>query len=331
MKPINNQNHHLIAYIQYLQKKSKSPTTIKFYYYDILQFITFIKIKDVPAITENESKAYLTFMIESVKMSNPSINRKMIALRLFYEYLRRNGQLTHNPFDFFNKMEVSVKSVSVLAPETIHRILDYLKSSIEKASHSDSKTALMMALRNDLIFRLIVFAGLRKTEITNIRLADIIGSPGHSFILKIMNRGVRTVPLPDKVIPSLTAYLKQRKSDSVSLFLDDIGKKPVSHFVVHRLFSNISMVMNERITPGRVRRFFASQLSTVSSDIMSLHNLLGHSKLETTFNKIMSPLIKHVPSKGEGGDSGGCLPPLDKACPEQGRGRGVGGFFTSSA
>jgi site-specific recombinase XerD len=273
---------HLTTYIQYLQEKSKSPATITNYYYDILQFITFIKIQNISAITENDSKAYLTFMIESIKMSNPSINRKMISLRLFYEYLRHNGQLTNNPFDFFHKLDVSIKPTSVLAPDLINRALDYLKISIDNAKLSDSKTALILAIRNDLIFRLMLYTGIRKTDLVKIKISHIQKYSDNRFILKLMNRGVRTIPLTDKIIPSLSSYLKHRGMSAEFLFLDEHGKNPISVYAVHYLFRNISCSLKTRITPGNIRAYFASQLSRHGSDVLTIHNILGNSKLETT-------------------------------------------------
>lgn len=165
-----------------LSLAGKSFNTIKNYKTDLNIFNNFLitqKAKlSLNEVTDEQLKEYSRFLDKKYNSPN-SIRRRVQALRLFFDYLIREGEYSHNPI---KKMLVSPKVVDLPAPPKFHLIKEIVKSIYEKSDQSKGHTKLLN-MRNIVLIHLIYEGGLKVSDIENIASAHIKKSKGLYRIL----------------------------------------------------------------------------------------------------------------------------------------------------
>jgi integrase/recombinase XerC len=137
---------------------------------------------------------------------------------------------------------------------------------------------------------LLLFAGLRRSELTAITLDDIDlpARSGANAQLLVRGKGAkqRVVPLTPMVIEAIRDYLPCRpRTDSDYLFVSRVGGRPLHGRVAGRMLDRVLERANldhEGITPHRLRHTFATHLIRSGADIRTVQELLGHADLQTT-------------------------------------------------
>lgn len=165
-----------------LNEAGKSFNTIKNYKTDLNIFNKFLLSKgaklSLTEISDEQLKEYSRFLEKKYNSPN-SIRRRVQALRLFFDYLIQTDQYSHNPI---KKMIVSPKVVDKPNPPKFHvikGIADELKSKMDESSGHTK----LLALRNLVLISLIYEAGLKVSDIENLKDAHIKKSRGLYRIL----------------------------------------------------------------------------------------------------------------------------------------------------
>ena len=160
----------------------KSFNTIKNYKTDLNIFNKFLISKGAKLtlneVTDEQIKEYSRFL--EMKYNSPnSIRRRVQALRLFFDYLIQNDIYDYNPI---KKMVVRPKVVDKPNPPKFHIIKKIVGDIFEKAENSNGHTKLLH-LRNLVLIHLIYEAGLKVSDIENIKSEHIKKSKGFYRIL----------------------------------------------------------------------------------------------------------------------------------------------------
>lgn len=226
-------------------------------------------------VTAEHVRAYLA--AERARALAPcSLKAIVVALRHFFSFLRRDGQI---PVDIAQDLElpkVGLRIPRVLSEKDITQLL-----SIDFPSTAEG-------IRDRAILELLYGAGLRASEIVNLRLTSFLAD---ERLLRVFGKGrkERVVPLGSAAIQALQDYLRagrprllgSRRSDF--LFLKR-GGKPLTRFAINQLLSHLT----ERagvlpgLHPHLLRHSFATHLLHRGADLRSLQLLLGHADLATT-------------------------------------------------
>lgn len=153
------------------------------------------------------------------------------------------------------------------------------------------------SVRNGLMAKLMLEAGLRVSEVTELpldRLPDIDNT--HDFaICRILGKGrkERLVPIHMRLLRDLHGYKdnereaiiqnipQSRRASAGTLFLTQQGK-PVTRGWIEKLFRVASKANGEAITPHMLRHTFATYHYHLHKDLPLLRNIMGHAQLETT-------------------------------------------------
>ena len=198
--------------------------------------------------------------------------RKIASLRSFAAYLLRQGKLENNPFKLLpapKRQRLLPKFLSV--PET-DRLLD-------TASNHPK-----FAARDKALFELMYSSGLRRSEVTGLKVRDIDFFNG---IVKVFGKGAkeRLVPVTDTALEAIQFYLACRKNpqQDEALFLNKNGK-PLTGDGLAYIFKNTAIASHlaRRVTPHSLRHSFATHLLNNGCDLRSLQEMLGHKSLSAT-------------------------------------------------
>ena len=262
------------AFLLHLQNKNFSPLTVKSYREDLEAFLAFFKQHNQDDIRHFTSANIRTFLAALQMQSHPARNtmlRKIASLRSFAAYLLEQGELRSNPFKLLpapKRQKMLPKFLSV--PETL-RLL-------QTAAHTK------MAPRDRALFELMYSSGLRRSEITGLKIKDVDFFNG---VIKVFGKGSkeRIVPVTDAALAALQDYLAYRKNPqpTEALFLNKNGK-PLTGDGLAYIFKNtaISAHLVRKVTPHSMRHSFATHLLNNGCDLRSLQEMLGHRSLSST-------------------------------------------------
>ena len=263
------------AFLVHLQNKNFSPHTIRSYRADLQEFLLFFKKRnqnDLRYFTSANIRSFLAALQTQHQPARNTVLRKIASLRSFASFLLEQGQLERNPFKLLPAPKRERILPKFLSVEETERLLD-------TAAHSKH-----FAARDKALFELMYSSGLRRSEVTGLRVKDIDFFNG---IVKVFGKGSkeRLVPVTDAALDALKTYLACRKNPQPddALFLNKNGK-PLSGDGLAYIFKNTAIASHlaRKVTPHSLRHSFATHLLNNGCDLRSLQEMLGHKSLAAT-------------------------------------------------
>jgi len=264
----------LKAFLNYLLlERNYSPNTIAAYERDILDFQEFLQGKSFLTVNEVDLKRFLVDILRK-KRSRRTVARKMVALRSFYRFLKRNGFIKDNP-----ALSLEIPKIPKTLPEVL--TVDEVFKVIEGQENSTPA-----GMRNRALLELFYGAGLRIGEIAGLTLNDLDLTQGY---VRVTGKGrrQRIVPLGKYALDSLRLYLEvgrpALKPQSEKLFLNQRGMGLTVRgirFLISQIVKKAGL--NRKITPHTFRHSYATHLLEGGADIRAVQELLGHRRLSTT-------------------------------------------------
>lgn len=261
-----NHKQYLSNYRKHLLSLAKSQNTIDSYLSDLNQYFTIYQEINRSNIQE--------YKIKISGLSASSINRKLTSLKQFNEYLLGKGlvgELVIYKQDF-TKQQNKGNPTNV----TESQVNEFL--NLVNTKHNIYK------LRNIAIIFLIANTGIRREEITNLKLRNLDLENGELIVLGKGNKQ-RIILLNDKAIEVIKEWLKDRVNHKYSkshyLFVSERSEK------LHK--NSINEIFNLYCTEGckvgvhSLRHAFAT--SIIEQEVLTLpelQNQLGHSNINTT-------------------------------------------------
>jgi len=142
-------------------------------------------------------------------------------------------------------------------------------------------------IKHRLMLGMLYGCGLRSYELCKMLLSDVDFDRKTVFIRKQKGKVDRYVPLSDHLARGLTSYLEQEKPEKY-LFNSQIKKSgkqtPISASAIQWIIKETrSKVSTKKLfTTHTLRHSYATHLLEDGLNIMSLKELLGHARIETT-------------------------------------------------
>lgn len=267
-----------MKYRDYLEKeRNYSKDTVVAYLGDVQSFREFV-IGDGVALIDvcyDEVRAWIVCLSEA-GLGNRSINRKMSALKSFYGFLQKIGQVEVNPL----QLHRSLKENKKLQIPFSQQEMDMVRALFDGKDDFES-------LRDLLIIELLYSLGLRLSELTSLEVGDF---DLYSKTVSVVGKGdkERRLPLLMELVMLLQGYLGVRegvlagRKESGLLLLKN-GNKVEESFVYRMINNYFSMVTSkEKKSPHVLRHTFATHLLNNGADINSIKELMGHSSLSST-------------------------------------------------
>lgn len=261
-----------------LVEKGLSQNTVSSYTRDLMKFKAYLEQQKL-ADFKQDRFVILNFLatLKAQAMANNSVIRMVSSLRKFYRFLLETEQITIDPMQQVDSPKKQQHLPQVLSQAEVKRLL----------AVPDTTTAL--GIRDRTILEVLYATGLRVSELTHLKLAELHLSLG---LIQTLGKGdkERLIPIGDVAIEWIKRYLetsrptflKAGQSEPI-LFLNHYGRPFTRQGIWKNLKQMVSAAGIEKdITPHTLRHSFATHLLENGADLRVVQELLGHADISTT-------------------------------------------------
>jgi len=254
-------NDVLKKYKELLIQKRYSNNTQRIYCNYFKDFNSYFKDNELDKLTTEQINNYILDLIQSKKISISQQNQRINAIKFYYEkILGRNKQYyaLHRP----NKEHKLPKVLS--------------KNEVKKILTSSNN------LKHHCILLLIYSAGLRRSELINLKVSDINSDRMIVNIVNAKGKKDRISLLSENTLKLLREYYKKYKPANY-LFEGMKGGK-YSPTSVAKILKKAALKagLQKNVTPHMLRHSFATHLLEQGTDLRYIQELLGHNSSKTT-------------------------------------------------
>lgn len=272
--------NNLQSFKDYLQLEKKySPHTVNAYLNDITYFESFNKSEfnedTIEQVNYSQIRSWIVSLVDD-NISNVSVNRKIASLKAFYKFLLKTKQIEVSPL---------LKHKALKTPKTLQ--IPFSVKEVEDVLNQIQNPVGFEETRNKLIIDLFYTTGIRRTELVNLKIANVNANNNTIKVLGKRNKE-RILPLLPIVSNQINLYFKERAhleiiTDIDFFFLTKKGLKLNDSFV-YRLINTYFSTVSEKVkkSPHILRHTFATHLLNNGADLNSVKELLGHSSLAST-------------------------------------------------
>src|SRR6266508_746841 len=263
-------------FLKDLERQETSAKTRSAYRLDLLHFAAWFartvgESFSPDAVTTTDVREYRGFLMNVEHRQPATVNRRLAALRRFFQWAKASGLAKELPTD-------NVKGVasSPRAPHWLDkRDVDRLIRTVER--HGKARDlAIVLTLRH---------TGIRVSELSSLMLGDVEISERKGTLTVRSGKGskFRVLPLNVDARQAITAYLDVRpKVSDDHLFVGQRGQG-ISSRAVELLVTKYGHLAGlEDVTPHTLRHSFGKHALDAGADLVSVSALLGHQRLETT-------------------------------------------------
>jgi site-specific recombinase XerD len=251
-----------------LKRRNYSAHTVKNYMNTLKHFVVWV---DVPMeqVTNRKVMAYIDCLLDR-GLSPKTINCHLGSIRGFYDYLRHEEVLEiANPVKRGYLLRLPKPLPRHLKDEEVLRLFEVIKNKRDRA-----------------IFLVMVRCGLRVEEVAGLVLGDIDLRRARIIVQKGKGSKGRVVYVSNDAHQALVAYLKARPtSRSRNLFLVEKGTmraRPLSVRGIQKRMESYARRAGLKVSCHDLRHTMATQLLNADAELVTIQDLLGHSRITTT-------------------------------------------------
>lgn len=235
-----------------------------------------------------EYKNYL----KNIKRSNRSgnnlnaktINAKLSALIKFNELMQSDNIV-------ISKKDLIKVQTEIISPTNI------TKKEVEEFRQRILQSEGCSAKRNYAIVTIMAYAGLRISEVLNLKKVDVNTTANQIRVADGKGEKQRTVIINSKIVSAVREYQKSDKVDSDYLFHNSKGKV-LNPSTINKVFDEFS-ADECHINPHALRHFFCyNALESGAYSINEVSNQAGHTSIKTTM-RYLNPNLDAIKKKAE--------------------------------
>ena len=255
----------------WMEHKRYSPSTVKTYADAISCFLSFLQPKRASEADNEDMVRYVHEYILGNGYSFAMQNQAVNAMKLFYKEVLK----ARLDIETLERPRREHKLPNVLSREEVKVILNALSNPKHKAMLS-----------------LIYACGLRRSELLNLKPADVDSKRGLLIIRQGKGRKDRIAPLPERIIEMLRDYYKAYRPKVWLFEGQKPGEKYSAESLAKVLKKSLSLAGNRKpVTLHWLRHSYATHLLEGGTDLRYIQELLGHKSSKTT------EIYTHVSSK----------------------------------
>lgn len=258
----------IINYRRFLKRRNYSRYTVRNYMNTLKHFIVWV---DVP-IEQATHKSVLSFIdyLLDKHLQPKTINCYLDGIRDFYDYLINEEQIPMiNPVKRGYALRISRPLPRYLRDEEIPRLFSVIDSRRDRA-----------------MFMVMLRCGLRVEEVAQLTLAALDLPRSQVFIYEGKGAKDRVVYLSNDAYRALVQYLRIRPSSRAKkLFLVEKGRfkgKPLSVRGIQKRMEAYARKAGVKVSCHQLRHTMATQLLNADADLVTIQDLLGHTRIKTT-------------------------------------------------
>ena len=248
--------------------KKKSENTVQAYVTDIEQFIEHIR-KDIFDISQADVDSFKKHCFDK-KLKPKTINRKLVSLRRFFNYIIKNIDT--------NKICVDIDMVKIQRQEYLEEILE--KTDFERIIRAAQQKKDTKAIA---LFYGMYLTGARVSEIIQLKIDD-----ADNDIVSVKGKGqkYRDLFVPDSLKEYFNDYLLDRGIEgSEFMFVNSNNREPMTRRSVDRLVKKYGRLARIKLSKAHAHNFrhlYAFSLVERGLTLDEIADLLGHTDINTT-------------------------------------------------
>jgi integrase/recombinase XerD len=281
------------AFLNYVRvEKGLAHNTVMAYGRDLRKFETFIKEHgpgDVTQVTRDNLVDFLTSLYRA-GLDSRSVARHLVTIRNFLKFCLAEGFIPEDPSVYVEAPKFRMRLPAHLNVEEVNRLLE------------QPDVTNPVGMRDRAMIELLYSAGLRVSELVNLRLSDLQMETG---CVRCIGKGnkERLVPMGRTAVTAVKAYLNGSrqalagKNASPYLFLNRFGAR-IGRIGFWKKLSDYGRQAGLRLKlkPHMLRHSFATHLLERGADLRSVQLMLGHADISTTqiYTHVAKDRLKEV-------------------------------------
>jgi len=201
--------------------------------------------------------------------------RALSAIARLLAWLRAEGELDGDPLADLARPKRGRKVPQVLSAQEAEAL-------VHAPDDSD------LGIRDRALLEVMYAAGLRVSELTGLRLADL-SLASRSFTVQGKGRRERLCLLGEPAVRAIERYLAEvrprwvRHGDAPELFVSARGERLTRQAVWYRIRGyGRALGLAHKLTPHVLRHSFATHLLEGGADLRIVQEMLGHADIGTT-------------------------------------------------
>jgi integrase/recombinase XerD len=249
-------------YTDKLIQKRYSESTIRTYSAYFKDFIYYFKDLVLDDITKEEINDYMGYLIQHEQISASEQNQRINAIKFYFDKILEREKLLYS----IDRPRKRNSLPSVLSKNEVKQIIKHCNN-----------------LKHRCILALIYSAGLRRSELINLKISDIATERGLIKITDAKGKKDRYTLLSTPLLDQLREYYKKHRPQ----FWLFEGNSPRSQYSATSIGNILREAakraqINKRVTPHMLRHSFATHLLEQGTDLRYIQELLGHESSKTT-------------------------------------------------
>lgn len=235
-----------------------------------------------------EYKNYLK-NIKRLKRSGNNLNAKTINAKL--AALIKFNELMQSDNIVISKADLIKVQTEIISPTNI------TKKDVEEFRQRILQSEGCSAKRNYAIVTIMAYAGLRISEVLNLKNVDVNTTANQIRVADGKGEKQRTVIINSKIVSAIREYEKSDKVESEYLFHNSKGKV-LNPSTINKVFDEFS-ADGIHINPHALRHFFCyNALESGAYSINEVSNQAGHTSIKTTM-RYLNPNLDTIKKKSE--------------------------------
>ncbi len=258
----------IARYRRFLKRRNYSVHTVKNYVNILGHFSAWLQIP-IERVTSKETDAYMDHLLRRRKKPK-TINCHFGCIHAFYDYLIEDeGMPLANPVKKNYRLRLPRPLPKHLRDEQVEALFKEINDARDRA-----------------MFMLMLRCGLRVEEVTRLTADAIEYRSRQLYVFNGKGSKDRVVYLSEDALSALKTYMQKRKwSKEKRVFLVQKGPvkgKTISVSGIQKRIEHYAQRAGIEVSCHHLRHTMATQLLNADADLVTIQDLLGHSRITTT-------------------------------------------------
>ncbi len=266
-------------FLEYISlERGLSDRTRLAYASDLTSFTDALIVRGITAIHDVTREHIVDYLLAERErgLSVNSISRRLVAIKVFFAFLQREGLLAHNVTGVMESPRLWKVLPGLLRPREVERLL--------QAAEGDDK----FSIRNRAVLELFYATGMRVQEMCDLQLDDVHADEHY---IRCTGKGNKTRVVPFGRVSQ--QYLDRYMAKARPLFEVRGPNRAVFLTVRGTLFSRKRLWqivkeaarkagIDQNVYPHTLRHSFASHMLANGAPLRVIQEMLGHADIATT-------------------------------------------------